>query len=487
MGYVPGFDHDVFLSYAHDNNVDDGIHPRWVQSFSKQLSAKLLGQVGETVNVWWDTSDLDRSQFFDEAIEKAVRSSAIILSLISPKYITRPYCARELQWFTEQGSVKIGKAHSRVFTVQLFRMPFSEWPKECRGTTSFEFFDPGKPGYSHPLDVDCKAFDERQWDLAGELKTVLEELRASRTTAAVEAQPKAVDRFTIFLGASCDDLASDRTYLKKELLKQGIEVISKIPPPHGEKEHGQAALEAIQRADLAVHLLGDSPGAPFDEDAPDRTYTIAQAELALDNSQSQVILLPEAFSLDLIEKGQYAEFMEKLQDRPRQPGKLQIVKAGRQQMLEEVLAAKKALEERAAKAKSTSQPPRTAFVDLHLKDLAYISDLIAYLAEKKITAVTVPSAEQSPTAGMALFEQYLKDSQLFIVVFGSVARDWVASRVAEAFKLIVARQFPTRMGIYVAPPEKRVEDIRFQLCDVMLNSKSFDSATVDAMLAKANA
>lgn len=487
MGYVPGFDHDVFLSYAHDNNEDDGVHPRWVKSFSKQLSVKLLGQVGETVQVWWDDSDLDRSQVFDDVIEKAVRTSAIILSLVSPKYITRPYCGKELGWFTEQGNIKLASGHSRVFTVQLYRMPFADWPAACQGTSSFEFFDSGKDGFSHPLDIDSKAFADKQWDLVGELQKVLDEMRALRSAPLKpDASADRAAAFSIFLAASCDDLSADRTYLKKELLKQGIDVISKIPPPHEEKEHTEAARKAIESADLSVHLLGDTPGAPFDEDVPENTYAVAQTKLALDHAQSQVVLVPEAFSLDLIEKGPYADFMQTLQDRPRQSGRLQIIKAGRQQMLEEILAAKKSIEDRTAKAGTdAAQTTRTAFVDLHLKDLPHISDLIAYLADKNITAVTVPSAEQSPTAGMALFEQYLRTSQFFIVVFGSVARDWVANRVGEAFKLIIARQFQTRMGIYVAPPEKPAKDVQFQFCDVMLNAKKFDPASIDALLAHA--
>lgn len=491
MGYVPGFDHDVFLSYAHIDNEDDGARPRWVKSFGKQLSAKLLSQVGEMVHVWWDDSDLDRSQVFDEVIEKAVKSSAIMLSLISPTYLNREYCKQELAWFSSGGGVKTASGHSRIFTVQLFRLPFAEWPAACHGTSSFEFFEPEIKALSHPLNVDSKEFSEAQWRLVAELRTVLDEQRASRSVRETVQQNtparQEAGAFRVFLAASCDELVADRAFLKKELQKQGIEVTSRIPPPHEEKEHQEAARKAIAEADLSVHLLGDTPGAPFDEDVPENTYTVAQTNLALEHARSQMILIPEAFSMDLAGKGPYADFLKNLQSRPRQPGRLQIVKASRQQMLEEVLAAKQNLEDRATKAAhATVGTTRTAFVDLHLKDLPYISDLIAYLADKKIVAVTVPSAEQSPAAGMAMFEQYLKNSQLFIIVFGSVAREWVANRIAEAFKLIITNQFPTRMGIYVAPPEKPVQDIQFQFCDVMLNVKKFDPSSIDALLAHAS-
>ena len=47
MGLVPGFDHDVFVSYAHDDNrapVGHGLTDGWVTT----LVGNLLGMPGET-------------------------------------------------------------------------------------------------------------------------------------------------------------------------------------------------------------------------------------------------------------------------------------------------------------------------------------------------------------------------------------------------------------------------------------------------------
>ena len=486
--------HDIFLSYAHNDNTAEGAKPRWVKSFGEQLSAKLLKQCGEAVDVWWDQTDLDRSQVFDEVIAKAVKSSAICVSLVSRSYIKRPYCKQELEWFAGTGDLKTRSGHLRVFAVLLHRMPFDQWPPACQGTSGFEFFDPQFEGWSHAVDVDTEDFDQGQWKLVSELAKVLDEMRqlgAPASGPAVVAQkaaePVAAGGFRVFLGCASDELAPDRAFLKKQLQNNGVEVITKIPPPHDEAGHDAAATKAIAEADLSVHLLGDSPGPPFDEDNPDRTYTLSQANIGLQRAKSQLVLLPEALTPELIPPGPYADFLRDLQARPRQPGKLQVIKAGRQQFLEEILNVKKSMEEKAALAAAANEVQRTAFVDLHLKDLQYVADLIGYLAQKKITAVTVPSAEQSPTAGMAMFEQYLKTSQLFIVVFGQVARNWVVNRVSEAFKLIVANGFDTKMGIYVAPPDKPDTETRFAFCEVMKNSSRFDPSTLDGLLGDAGA
>lgn len=491
MAYLDGFENDVFLSYAHIDNESEGTREkaRWVSDFGDQLKIRLLKHMGETVEVWWDPK-LDRSQLFDEVIEKAVRNSAIVVSLVSNAYIKRDYCKQELQWFAEQGNLKTASGHKRVFPVLLYRLPFDQWPETCKGVSGFEFFDAKFEDLSKPLDTDCQQFSDMLWKLVGEIAGVLNGIKQSRGAVAQASTPQP-DRaraqgFRVFLGASSDELASVRNLLKKELQQQGIEVISKIPPPYTQKEHAEETKKAIEQADLCLHLLGNLPGTPIDEDIPAQTFPRVQAELALEHARSQLILMPESFSLEAVEEPEYKQFLIDLQERPRQSGRLQIVKAGRAQMLEAVVEAKKNLEDQAAKAAPGNRPPGLAFVDLHVKDLNYVGDLISYLAEKKISALTVPSVEQNPASGLAVFEQNLRNAELFIVVYGGVAREWVENRLIDGFKLITTKGLTTRMGVYVAPPDKPPEAVNFGFCDVMLNTKRFDPATMEPLFARAH-
>jgi hypothetical protein len=490
MAYIDGFDNDIFRSYAHIDNADDGSAGRWVETFGKQLSTLLLKRVGETVTVWWDPK-LDRSQLFDDVIQKAVQSSAIVVSLVSPAYIKRDYCRQELEWFTVRGSLKTASAHSRVFPVLLYKLPFEQWPDACRGTSGFEFFDAAfDQDLCRPLDPKSGAFWNAQWKLVAELAKVLDEIRNTRLSAppsSSSASAGASRAFRVFLGAASDELVGDRSFLKKELMKQGVEVLGKVPPPDDERGHEEAVREALAKADLSVHLLGNLPGRPFDEDVPGSTYSMAQTSIALELARPQLVLLPESFAPESIEDAQYAGFIKDLQARPRRGSGMQIIKTGRAQMLEEILAAKRNLEEMAAKARTpAAAAPGTAFVDLHVKDLSHIGDLVSYLGGRQISAITIPQAAQSPTEGMALFEQNLRNAQLFIVVYGGVAREWVLNRVCEGFKLITTLGLSTRMGVYVAPPDKSTEDLKFGFCDVMLNSKVFDPATIEPLLALAH-
>ncbi|NND73056.1 MAG: toll/interleukin-1 receptor domain-containing protein, partial [Rhodothermales bacterium] len=402
MAYVDDDGHDVFISYAHIDNEDDGADVRWVEAFGKQLSVRLLKHLGEGASVWWDP-ELNRSHLFDEVIQNAVRKSAVMVSLVSPSYEKSDYCRQELAWFAERGNLRTAASRSCVLPVLLYKMPFDRWPEMCKGCSGFEFFDPEASSLSRPLDVGSKAFSDRQWILIAEIAAILDELKAQRTVSSSTPEPQGaqqVEPYRVFLATASDDLAGDRRYLKKELQKEGIEIISKIPPPHDEKGHAQAAMEAVTEVDLSVHLLGNYAGTPIDEDLPDRTYPIEQTKIALEHAKRQLILLPETFSEEAITDDAYGRFMDDLQHKPRSSDQLQIIKDSRHQMVSEVLEARRRDRLPVVTATAPGQSSAaTAFVDLHVNDLNHISELVGYLANRSITTVTVPSAGMTPKAG----------------------------------------------------------------------------------------
>ena len=81
MAYLKSFDHDVFISYAHVDNVPDREGEKgWVEQFAQQLSIRLLKRFGESVDIWRDPA-LKRSQLFDRVIEKAVQGAGVMISL----------------------------------------------------------------------------------------------------------------------------------------------------------------------------------------------------------------------------------------------------------------------------------------------------------------------------------------------------------------------------------------------------------------------
>jgi hypothetical protein len=488
MAYLDGFEHDVFVSYAHIDNQPDREGERgWVESFERALKLRLLKRFGREVATWRDP-ELARSQHFDPVIETAVKGSAIVLSLISESYLASDYCRQELAWFITKASQEVPGLtvdhHVRVFPVLLYNVPPHEWPEACRATSGFRFHDAIEGGFGKPLDPAQADFTDQLCGLVEELHTVLLAIQKFGT------EPEAPDdertrAQAVFLADVADDLRRDRRHLRLQLEKAGIEIVSGIPPPDREAEHRAAVARALRRANLSIHLLGSLPGRPLDEEEPDRTYPVEQVNIALREGRSQLVVLPPGFERQDIAEPAYAELITALQDRQRDADELEILQTERAQVAEEALSKLRRLaaQDEVRQADAVRGGEGTAFVDLHVNDLASAGDLVSYLQTKRVAAITIPSVELDPAAGLSLFEKHLESARLFIVVFGRVARGWVEQRLNEAFKLILSKRLTTRVGVYLAPPRKSAGDAAFPpFFEVMNNTERFDPRTVDVLL-----
>ncbi len=304
MAFLEGFEHDVFISYAHiDNRPDREGERGWVESFGRALELRLLKRFGREVRVWRDP-ELARSQRFDPVIEAAVRGSAIMISLISKSYLASDYCQQEVQWFAEKAAAEPAgltvENYVRVFPLLLYNVPPHEWPVPCRATSGFRFHDAVEGGFGKPLHPEHDDFTDQLCGLVEELHTVLTAISGQGAEPAT-APGEATHSRCVFLGDVSDDLRRDRRHLRLQLEKEGIEVVTGIPPPDVESQHEAAVVEALRRAKLSIHLLGALPGRPVDEDQPERTYPTEQVRIALEHAGSQLVVLPPGFERDDIQ------------------------------------------------------------------------------------------------------------------------------------------------------------------------------------------
>lgn len=144
--------------------------------------------------------------------------------------------------------------------------------------------------------------------------------------------------FKVFVAHPADNLRPIRSRLIAELKSRGMNIFGDIPPPYDERAHAGAASEALQQADLSIHLLSDLPGEPLDSDTPGKTFPMEQARLGQEHSRSQLILIPDEFKIEDITDPSYAEFMRTLRQQSRAAAHLEIVQTDRSQMLHEILA-----------------------------------------------------------------------------------------------------------------------------------------------------
>jgi hypothetical protein len=71
MAFVPGFEYDIFISYAHvDNQMATSEAAGWVETFHKNLRIRLSQRFGRDglVAIWRD-ENLTGDQLFDQVIK----------------------------------------------------------------------------------------------------------------------------------------------------------------------------------------------------------------------------------------------------------------------------------------------------------------------------------------------------------------------------------------------------------------------------------
>ncbi len=117
MAFVPGFDHDLFISYAHGDDRES--ISRFHDRLQTQLARLLPG-----------ARSLDRQRRsskcrdFAKDIPKNLDSSGVLISLVSPTYIRRPYCVREeCRRFSELAAARKGSGErfaAAEFAADLF-------------------------------------------------------------------------------------------------------------------------------------------------------------------------------------------------------------------------------------------------------------------------------------------------------------------------------------------------------------------------------
>ncbi len=95
MPYVPGCRHDIFVSYASENDRDG-----WVGQFVKKLGEELEEQLSRRRfsadrSIYFDQRALRAGDDFPKELEDAARHSAFLIPVLSPGYAVSPWCEQE--------------------------------------------------------------------------------------------------------------------------------------------------------------------------------------------------------------------------------------------------------------------------------------------------------------------------------------------------------------------------------------------------------
>ena len=285
---------DVFISYGHIDN-----QANWVTHFHSVLQTRLQELLGSERVVIWRDVKLNGIDAFEDAIRRSVCSSALFLSVLSPRYVASPSCRNELDWFVdaaERGDGLRLDIQSRLIRVVKTRLQEGMQPTNFKATLGYEFYesDPQNPEIFREFGSQegmprFEKFMDRLDILAQTLARTLFKMRQ------VQPSTKEGLQRTIFLARTTSDLEPHRASIQRELAGRGHTVIPTEPLPDTGSELRTIAETLLAQADVSVHLIGRRYGVIPEEETSsfgELLYDLASAQRKRSGFH-QLVWIPE--------------------------------------------------------------------------------------------------------------------------------------------------------------------------------------------------
>ena len=478
MAFIPGYDYDIYISFAHLDNAS------FTEQFYKNLNLMLARRIGslDTIKIRWDTKKSDARALVDESVETGIRSSAIMICLNSPNYAASAYCKKELEIFykkarAEKAGLKIGD-HSRIIHVLLNNIPVHQWPDELAGTDAFHFYDAKEtadPG--EKIETKSAEFKKQMHTLVDAVWKLVSEFSNHQPGSATEQQVITGGNkkpLTIYLGEVADTLRTSRKRIMTELVSKVYTILTGVPPPDDSAAHEQATKEAIKKADITVHLLDEIPGREVKGD-PENWYPKKQTEISLRSENPQMIWVPEETDLAKIEEEKYKLFLESLEKGNNSDKVYEFIRGPKCTLTQDIIDFAEH-----AKVLPVNRKPGTGKVsvmlDTHFNDQKYAIALGRILSENQIHPMINPQ-EDDPRKNINLMGERLSQVNKLIFLYGSVSREWVRERMSAALELIITNNYPIEdFYIFMAPPSKEPNNVfidqRFLNVSIIDSSKN---------------
>lgn len=266
-----GFDKHIFISYAHVDNEPEGERQkRWVADFHEDLEKCLNRVWGRKPQIWRDDT-LRGNDYFAKVIEQQLSKVALLLSIISPRYIQSEWCIRELKSFCKaaanNGGLLLGNNYdkSRIFKIIKTEIDKEEHPKEVKDLLGYQFY--GMSSQGEKIEFNSlygseaeEAYHRELLQLAYDIRDLLkllvsESTQTDYTTNMQQFISQDTDSAPIYLAETTSDLAEARERIRSELQQRGHVVLPKQPLLYASNCE-QAIRENLAKCKLSVHLVG---------------------------------------------------------------------------------------------------------------------------------------------------------------------------------------------------------------------------------------
>jgi len=468
MAYVSGYEHDVFVSYAHvDNEPLAGVDEGWVSLLAQNIQKLVDRKLGrkDSCDLWMDYRLRNHESFTPKLLD-AVGKSATLLVVLSSGYLASPWCERERKAFREMVR---GRDSSNIFVVELEPLG-SDRPTEFNELLGYRFWvhEPGQRcprllGFPKPDDSEREYYSSVN-DLCHEIAGALKSLKAagqqqSELSNSLRSPPPISPNKSVFLAEATDDLWTDRKSVRDYLDQIGVPVLPSKLYPQDAEGFRFAAEKDLECCDLFVQLLSCVPGR-MPDDVP-QGYPTLQYELA--QAAGKTILQWRSPALDL-DSANIAVVRELLQE--------PTVRA------EPIADFKTTLKEMILSTQSEDQPEPMVgsfiFVNREPEDKKLAEAVQQELFGLGVDVVWTPEYEDARERREFL-EQTLSACDGMVLIHGKSPGSWVSSQLLQWRKAFARRRNETlrELAICRFPPMPK-EELNMKLQSLRIFDCDFD-------------
>jgi len=286
------FEKHVFISYAHLDNIpitqgQDG----WVSRLHTSLYSMLSRRLGCEARIWRDSKLKGDDVFSDEIVGQFSRS-AVLLSIISPRYVKSDWCKRELNEFCEAAAKTTGVVvGNKSRALKVLRLPVDnddDLPPVMKQLLGYKFFTGDEES---PMELDPaygpeveQQYNQKVAMLAADVAALVKRLKADSIGEPAK-EDSGPAKPAIYLAECACDRRDDRELLAAELKMRGYRVLPDSQLPRDEAGYAAEVSRLLAECRLSIHLVGGIYGAV--PDGPDeKSAVMVQNELAVQRCRS---------------------------------------------------------------------------------------------------------------------------------------------------------------------------------------------------------